>query len=69
MDASEDTMAEEIFRRCNNDMLKPMLTRTNSNGSSGAPSHPVAIQIAKYVNQSIITFSTISLQRKVNKAE
>lgn len=41
VDAREDTTAEDILRRCSNDMLKPMLTITNSNGSNGAPSHPV----------------------------
>jgi hypothetical protein len=32
--------AEEIFSRCSNDILYPMLTNTNSSGSSGAPSQP-----------------------------
>lgn len=44
VDAREDTTAEDILRRCSNDMLKPMLTTTNSKGSKGAPSHPVASQ-------------------------
>lgn len=46
VDASEETTAEEILRRCSNDMLKPMFTITNSKGSSGAPSHPVATEIS-----------------------
>ena len=46
VEAREDTTAEEILRRCSNDMLKPMLTRINSKGSNGAPSHPAANQIA-----------------------
>lgn len=41
VDAREDNTAEDILRRCSNDMLKPMLTTTNSKGSKGAPSHPL----------------------------
>lgn len=44
VDAREDTTAEEIFRRCSNDMLKPILTTINNSGSSGAPSHPAVAQ-------------------------
>ncbi|EEF36335.1 conserved hypothetical protein [Ricinus communis] len=50
VEAREDTTAEDILRRCNNDMLKPMLTRTNSKGSRGAPSHPAGSQIRKKSN-------------------
>lgn len=32
--------AEDIFSRCSNDILYPMLTNTNSSGNSGAPSQP-----------------------------
>lgn len=41
VEASVDTSADEIFRRCNNDMLNPMFTATKSKGSSGAPAHPL----------------------------
>lgn len=41
VDAREETTADEILSRCSNDMLKPMLTRTNNKGNNGAPSHPV----------------------------
>lgn len=41
VDARHDTTAEEILSKCNNDILKPMFTMTNSSGSKGAPSHPV----------------------------
>lgn len=44
VDARQDTTAVEIFRRCNNDMLNPMLTTINRRGNNGAPSHPVVIQ-------------------------
>jgi hypothetical protein len=40
VEAKEDMTAEEIFSRCSNDILYPMLTNTNSSGSSGAPSQP-----------------------------
>lgn len=40
VEAKEDMTAEEIFSRCSNDILNPMLTNTNSSGSSGAPSQP-----------------------------
>ena len=40
VEAKEDTTAEEIFSRCSNDILNPMLTNTKSSGSSGAPSQP-----------------------------
>lgn len=42
VEAREDTTADEIFIRCNNDILYAILTIQNSTGSSGAPSHPVA---------------------------
>lgn len=42
MDVRQDTTADEILSKFSNDTLKPMLTITNSRGSSGAPSHPVA---------------------------
>lgn len=41
VEAREDTTAEEILRRCSNEMLNPMLTITNNKGSRGAPSHPL----------------------------
>ena len=44
VDARQDTTAVDIFRRCNKDMLNPMLTTINRRGSNGAPSHPVVIQ-------------------------
>lgn len=47
VDASEETTAEDILRRCSNAMLKPMLTIMNSKGSSGAPSHPAMSGILK----------------------
>lgn len=40
VEARQDTTAEEILRRWSNDILKPMFTIINSNGSRGAPSHP-----------------------------
>lgn len=42
VDVRQDTTADEILSKFSNDTLKPMLTITNSRGSSGAPSHPVA---------------------------
>lgn len=44
VEAKQDTTAEEILRRCNNEMLKAMFTNTNSSGKSGAPSHPASNQ-------------------------
>lgn len=40
VEAREDTTAEEIFSKCRSDILKPILTNTNSSGNSGAPSQP-----------------------------
>jgi hypothetical protein len=40
VEARQDTTAEDIFSRCSKDILNPILTKTNSRGSSGAPSQP-----------------------------
>lgn len=53
VDARQDTTAVEIFRRCNNDMLNPMLTTINRRGSNGAPSHPVVIEERIIQNQNL----------------
>lgn len=53
VDARQETTAIEIFRRCNNDMLNPMLTAINKRGSNGAPSHPVVIQERLTQNQNL----------------
>lgn len=52
VDAREDTTAEEIFRRCSNDMLKPILTTINNSGSSGAPSHPAFDKVPMFKKQA-----------------
>lgn len=48
VDARQETTAEEIFSRCSNDILKAMLTITNSRGSTGAPSHPAIKYLFKW---------------------
>ena len=54
VEAKEDMTAEDIFSRCSNDILYPMLTNTNSSGSSGAPSQPAqfrSLTISKMLAQ------------------
>jgi hypothetical protein len=44
VEARQDTTAEDIFSRCSKDILNPILTNTNSTGSSGAPSQPAQLK-------------------------
>lgn len=55
VEAREDTTAEDIFSRCSNDILNPILTTTNSRGNSGAPSQPAQLMmVIKKLMESIM---------------
>lgn len=72
VDARQDTTAEEILSRCNNEILKPMLTMTNKSGNKGAPSHPIARAwnkciLALFLKHNVINSEKHNTEEKENK--
>ena len=69
VDARQDTTAEDIFSRCSKDILNPILTNTNSSGSSGAPSQPA--QLKKFTKMLVqhAYIALLFIQEKIEKCQ